>query len=236
MLQFVLIFYRTHSFVSTENGNHCGITNPDQEAYKIIDASFFHFNNTGINRLYERAITICAGYKYLELSKPFNYINSKQNYNLVRKIWKNNIVTCGNHRFIQLASMVIRYYIFSLFQKYSTDEYFNPTKFYKFLYDNSFSHSEIINTVCNSFSSEFLHATYGNDDFLTYRLEDNADVIEKRFIDFFGESNKNKITNTLTIEQIFKTDEFDLRKCLISTQPTFKKGNLIRDFLLSIPE
>lgn len=227
-----LNFYRTKNFISTSNGNHIGKTEPDQNPYVITEASFFHFNHTGIKRTEERCLTICNGYEYFNINYPHNYLNSKKNYDIIRDVFFKNKITCGIHRYIQLVSIILRYYIFFLFEKYATDEYYNINTFYNFLYYNYFLHvnSSDENIICKSFSDEILNSHKANIDFIKFKLEYDSNYIENQFINFFDSSFKVKKQN-FTIKDIFNTDESNLYNYFSNTFKKYENGNIIKIFL-----
>lgn len=61
---FPKVFYRSSTFLKTNNGNHNGITINNTKKH-INNIYYLHYHNTGVKRSIEKAKTICEGYKYI---------------------------------------------------------------------------------------------------------------------------------------------------------------------------
>jgi len=220
-------FYRTKNFIKTENGNHSGITFPNHNAH-LTNLSMVHYNNTGINRLQERSLEICIGYKHFEINYPFNHENCKKNYKNIYRFFSEKQYGCGIHRSLQAFSFLLRHYIFSLFEKYASD-YFNLILFYNVLYSNkNILNNEPCEKIITSFPEEYAFASSGDLKFVNYKLQYSPENMEKDFINFF-KKNISK-TKKITMSDIFDHDE--LLFCdSVSKQFSCSKDTRIKDFL-----
>ena len=209
-------FYRTKAFVNTSDGNHIGETSPDQIAFNCSDKLvYIHYNYTGLSRCMERSIEICEGYQYFNLKYPLSYYdNAKINYENICKAFNN--INAGTHRYIICFSYISRYFIYSLFKKYVTEEYFKIENFYNILYCNeNFLNNkqplnkQPLNKYINNFTDEKKYSIIGDTSFIKYRLQYSIDNIEDDFINFFKLSkfNNNSHQTKFKIEDIFNNDE-----------------------------
>jgi hypothetical protein len=83
------IIYRACNFISTENGNHNGIT-VNNTRLTCNDIVYIHYHHTGKKRAFERCAAICEGYKYVNLSLDF-----KEQSNILKPLYDTGI---GQHR------------------------------------------------------------------------------------------------------------------------------------------
>lgn len=60
--------YRAKTFVSTENGNHSGRSDPPEPPVTAAPLCYFHFHETGYARQVERSALVCDGYDYISIT------------------------------------------------------------------------------------------------------------------------------------------------------------------------
>lgn len=226
-------FYRCNNFIKTENGNHDGITNPNQKAY-MTNLKIIHYMNTGIYRLQERSFEICMGYNHFKINYPFNYENSKQNYINIYNFIKNGINGCGIHRIIQSYSFILRYYILWLFKKYATEDYCNIETINTVLYSNKnifIDNYDKDDLLINSYEKELEYAIRGNTDFLIYKCKNSPEEIENNFINFFLNKKKDNKMNDINIFKIYNNCEIFI---LDLSESNIIKFSVIKNFILNI--
>ena len=108
----------TNSFVSTTNGNHSGITNPDQETF-MTKFQMYHYHYTGLDRIFERALVICNGYQYFSIYMGDQiYEHCKQNHLTVCNFISNKNSHAGIHRVVQAFAYTHRRFVYTRFLKY----------------------------------------------------------------------------------------------------------------------
>lgn len=203
-------FYRTQSFISTSNGNHQGVTEPDEKPL-LTNLGMYHFNNTGILRHEERAIEICKGYKFFEYLPPININNCKNNYKNFEDFFLKNLCYSGIHRIIQAYSFILRRYVFFLFNEYADESFMTIDNFYKVLYSNKNILKNINNiTNDNNYYEEILLSISGNVKFVNERTKYNCNDMENDFKLFF--KNKKVSNKKLHFTDILNFDEFCEKK------------------------
>ena len=82
------VFFRSANFISTENGNHNGVTT-NQASYFCDDVFYVHYHDTGRGRLVERCRGIMIGYGYI-----WEGMTREEELNRMRSLWSG----AGIHR------------------------------------------------------------------------------------------------------------------------------------------
>ena len=209
-------FYRTNSFISTTNGNHSGITNPDQETF-MTKFQMYHYHYTGLDRIFERALVICNGYQYFSIYMGDQiYEHCKQNHLTVCNFISNENTHAGIHRVVQAFAYTLRRFVYTLFLKYSSAEFFTLNNFYLTLYatENPCSRFNKETSVSSIMNECFCKGPHSYAKIIT-KIQEKIHAyppskLENDFEQFF----KNKINNidaqlpsTLTFFDILRNDE-----------------------------
>lgn len=215
-------FYRTQNFCVTYNGNHQGVTSPDNDPL-YTDLTVIHYNDTGSFRNKERCINIIINYKYIK-----NYIfyddfeSSLINYiNICKFVTNNDIRQCGVHRIIQSYSFSLKDFVYELFKKYSNKEFCTIENIIKYVfcdecileyidnYDtkNDFWDKIGINFEFSNVNTEKLLYYFGNPIFVNKRSQYTAKNMISDFELFFKNKNTDEKT-LLTKEEVYKNFEY----------------------------
>jgi len=215
-------FYRCKHFCTTYNGNHKGITIPDQSPI-LTNLIVIHYNNTGITRHIERTMNILINYKYINYIDDINFETATINYKNICKFIKSikpNTGCSGVHRVIWGFTLILRDFIYELFKKYATQEFCTIENLYKCMYSNQnilnyINEFNIQNDYWNKIgvNFDFSHTftdyklgIFGNPIFVYDRCEYSAEKMISDFELFFDKTNNNIFTK----EQLYNNCEFNV--------------------------
>jgi hypothetical protein len=215
-------FYRCKNFHKTCNGNHSGITIPDQPPL-MTDLTMVHYCNTGITRLKERTMNILVHYKYMNYIHDLNFETTVINYqnicHVVNMLKAGNHSHNGIHRIIWGFTSILRDFVYELFKKYASEEFCTIENIHKCMYSN-----QCVLHYINDFnmktqywekigvefvsqtSTDYVLGMYGNTNFIYNRCEYTANNMISDF-ELFFKDKKNNDNNIFSKTELYNNCE-----------------------------